>query len=178
MTRKSPQSERRPWAPGKLAALVGAMLLLASLPRAPLASEGQTAPAFDLPHLDGGTAVTLTQLRGKVVYVDFWASWCGPCRESLPLYEQLSSRLPADAFQLVAINLDEKRADAVEFLERHPVSYMVLFDPAGESAAAWQITAMPSSFLVGPGGNIVRRWAGFRSSHIEEIEHAIRALLD
>jgi len=152
------------------AALVGVLTL-------PRASPADPAPGFSLPLLSGDGVVELGELRGYVVYVDFWASWCGPCRRSLPLYESLHQRLPNDRFRMVAINLDERREDALLFLQDHPVSYDVVFDPAGKSAAAWNIKAMPSSFLVGPDGTVVREWAGFQASHLEEIESEIWSII-
>jgi len=141
-------------------------------------AHGDSTPGFDLPRLQGNEKVSLADLRDKVVYLDFWASWCGPCRESLPLYEQMASSLAGQPFVLIAINLDENRDDAQRFLQNHPVSYSVLSDPAGLSAADWQIKAMPTSFLLDRDGTIVRQWAGFRPSHIEDIENEIRALLE
>jgi peroxiredoxin len=90
----------------------------------------------------------------------------------------MKQSLPGENFELVAINLDEQREDAVRFLEKYPVSYTVLFDPEGKSATDWQIKAMPTSFLIDAQGNIVREWAGFQPSHLEEIENEIRSLLD
>lgn len=136
------------------------------------------APGFELPLLGGNGSISLTGLEGKTVYVDFWASWCGPCRQSLPLYEEMNRSLPQDDFRLIAINLDENREDALHFLEQHPVSYTVAFDPNGISASSWGIRVMPSSFLVGPQGDIVKEWAGFHPSHIKEIEDEIRSLIE
>ena len=134
-------------------------------------------PAFTLPLLGGGTR-SLSDLEGKVVYVDFWASWCGPCRKSLPMYETLFRETGSEHFQIVAINLDEDQADAVRFLEKHPVSYPVLLDPSGQTASDWGIKAMPSSFLLDGSGTIIREYAGFEPSHMEEIRHDIQELLD
>jgi len=164
------------------ASFLSALLLLFGLLASPVevyaAEPGDTAPEFALPELGSDRSVALLELRGKVVYLDFWASWCGPCRKSLPLYEKLKADFPADSFLLVAINLDENREDAVRFLEKHPVSYPVLMDPGGSSALAWQIKAMPSSFLLDENGSVVKGWAGFEPSHIEEIRDEINALLD
>lgn len=144
----------------------------------PAAESGQAAPLLELPRLDSGEIVRLSDLRGKVVYVDFWASWCGPCRQSLALYEAMVKRLPADRFQLLAVNLDEDRKDAELFLQRYPVSYAVLFDPEANSAKQWSVPAMPSSFLVDSSGRLANIYIGFEPSHIGTIEHDIKALLD
>ncbi len=147
---------------------------------------------FRLPQLDSSGELTLEDFRGKVVYLDFWASWCGPCRKSLPLYETLYQELAAQTqsgqtvtmhsqggrFTVLAINVDEDLQDAIRFLQQHPVSYPVLLDPQGLAAADWRVKVMPSSFLLDRSGNVVKEYAGFEESHIEEIRHDIQALLD
>ena len=153
-------------------------LLVALVLIYPKIGLGDPAPGFNLPLLGENKLISLSELEGKTVYIDFWASWCGPCRQSLPLYEVMNESLPQDKFRLVAINLDESREDALRFLEQHPVSYTVLFDPEGVTASSWGIPAMPSSFLVNPRGEIVKQWAGFHPSHIEEIEDEIRSLIE
>ena len=152
--------------------------LLALVLAFPQQGVSDPAPGFSLPLLGGNEFVSLSELEGKAVYIDFWASWCGPCRQSLPLYEVMNATLPQGKFRLVAINLDESREDALQFLQQHPVSYTVAFDPEGVSASAWNIRAMPSSFLVNPQGEIVKEWIGFHPSHIEEIEDEIRSLIE
>ena len=142
------------------------------------AQTGQPAPTLVLPRLENGNSVSLSDFKGQVVYVDFWASWCGPCRQSLPLYESLYKRLPARRFQILAINLDEDTKDAKSFLSRHPVSYPVLVDPAGISARTWLVPVMPSSYLADGNGNLAHTYAGFKPSHMEKIEHDIKTLLE
>jgi thiol-disulfide isomerase/thioredoxin len=139
---------------------------------------GEPAPSLVLPRL-GQTGITqLEDFVGKVVYVDFWASWCGPCRQSLPLYESLHRNLAGNGFELLAVNLDENRDDAIRFLAEHPVSYPVLLDPSGESARRWAVKAMPSSYLIDADGRLAQVYYGFRPSHMERIEHAIKTLLE
>jgi len=146
---------------------------------------------FHLPQLSGSADLALEDFRGKVVYLDFWASWCGPCRKSLPLYEILYQEMVPQAengqpesgqggsaqFAVVAINLDESKEDAARFLEKHPVTYTVLLDPAGVTAADWQVKVMPSSFLLDRSGKVVKEYAGFEESHFEEIRHDIKTEL-
>jgi len=148
--------------------------------------------SFRLPQLDGAGELSLEDFRGKVVYLDFWASWCGPCRKSLPLYETLYQEMAGKSenaqaesvqhkgrqFTVLAINLDEDKADAVRFLQQHPVSYPVLLDPKGMTATDWKVKVMPSSFLLDGSGAVVKEYAGFEESHIEEIRHDIQLLLD
>ncbi len=141
------------------------------------ATPGHEAPATILPDIRSGEMLRLSDLKGNVVYVDFWASWCPPCRQSLPLYEAMQKRMGNDRFQILAINLDEERGDAEHFIKRHPVSYEILLDPSGNSARDWGVTAMPSSYLVDPGGIIKNVYFGFEPSHIEVIEHDIKTLL-
>ena len=120
---------------------------------------GNPAPAFELPVFGSESRhITLESLRGKVVLLDFWASWCGPCRQSFPLYEKLHGELPAQDFTLLAINLDEIADGPAAFLFEHPVSYTSLADPAGDVARKFGLIGMPTSFVIDRDGIVRSRF--------------------
>lgn len=133
------------------------------------------APKFDLPAREG--RVSLEALRGRTVYLDFWASWCGPCRASFPWMTALYNRYAAQGLTIVAINLDKERDLAEDFLREFPVSFHVAFDPAGKTADAYGVSAMPSSYLIDPEGRIIHAEAGFDAKNAAAIEAAIQAAL-
>jgi thiol-disulfide isomerase/thioredoxin len=157
----------------------GAALALAALvtTTAVAAVEpGSVAPAFALPTAAGAT-VRLADLRGQVVYVDFWASWCGPCKRSFPWMNELQQRYGSQGFAIVAINVDKKREDADRFLRQVPASFTVAFDAAGAAPAAYGAKSMPSSFLIDARGNVVEIENGFRDDRKAPLEERIRALV-
>ena len=136
---------------------------------------GQPAPALDLPGTQA--PVSLAALKGKVVYVDFWASWCGPCKQSFPWMNEMQAKYGAKGLQIVAVNVDTKREDADKFLAEIPASFVVAFDAKGDSPKRYQIKGMPSSVLVGPDGQVIRVHAGFRPDERKAQEDAIVAAL-
>ena len=138
------------------------------------AGPGSPAPALVLPDAAGQT-VALESLRGKVVYVDFWASWCGPCKRSFPWMNEMAQKYGAKGFAIVAVNLDRKREDADRFLKSSPAAFTILFDPAGTTPAAWQVKGMPSSYLVDATGKVLMVESGFRDDRKAEVEERIRA---
>jgi thiol-disulfide isomerase/thioredoxin len=140
-------------------------------------SVGQAAPAVRLPDLSGAGDVSLESLRGKVVYLDFWASWCGPCRVSFPQLEQLRNELGPKGFEVLAINVDEVEADARRFLSEVPVSYPVVRDAAGVTPQAFGILGMPTGYLIDRQGMVREVHQGFRKSDGEKLRSAIVALL-
>jgi thiol-disulfide isomerase/thioredoxin len=139
-------------------------------------AAGEPAPALALPDA-AGQPVDLDKLRGKIVYVDFWASWCAPCKRSFPWMNEMQRKYGPNGLAIVAVNVDRKREDADKFLAVVPAQFTVVFDPAGKAPAAWQVKAMPSSYLVDASGRVAFVEAGFRDERKDEVESRIRAAL-
>lgn len=160
----------------RLPFLPGCLLLLPLLGAGPRAAEVDgAAPAFELPGLDG--TVKLAGYRGKLVYLDFWASWCAPCKRSFPWMNTLQQRYGGAGLQVLAINLDAQRADASAFLAATPAAFVVAFDPAGTQARAYGIKGMPSSALIGRDGRLLWRHSGFNDGERDALEARVRAAL-
>ncbi len=136
---------------------------------------GQPAPEFDLPGASG--PVKLAALRDKVVYVDFWASWCGPCKQSFPWMNDMQAKYGAQGLTIVGINVDKKRADAESFLKGTPAKFTVAFDEKGTTPTSYQIKGMPSSYLIDRNGKIIATHAGFRPEESAALEAKFRAAL-
>ena len=135
-------------------------------------TPGAIAPAFTLPARRGD--VSLKSLEGKVVLVDFWASWCEPCRRSFAWMSTLHEKY-GDRLAIVAIDLDRKREDADAFLEKNPVPFTIAYDPAGKVAEAFHVAAMPSSFVIDPAGKVLHARAGFDPKKTPEVEALLTA---
>ena len=140
--------------------------------------EGDLAPSFQLPELGSNTVEHgLSQYRGKVVYLDFWAAWCGPCRVSIPEIVKLQTELGAAEFVVLAISVDADSNEAIRFLERFSINYTVLSDPEGSVAALYQLQGMPTSFLIDKSGKIALQHVGYRSGDLELIRPVIEKLM-
>ena len=133
------------------------------------------APDIDLPGIDGN--VRLEGLKGKVVYLDFWASWCQPCKNSFPWMSSMKKNYADQGFEVLAVNLDKDRKLADAFLKEMNVNFIVAFDKSGESASDYKLKGMPSSYLIGRDGKIYASHIGFREKDKTQIEQAIKALL-
>lgn len=139
------------------------------------AEAGQAVPDLDLPGSPVGQR--LSELKGKVVYLDFWASWCGPCKQSFPWMNEMQRKYGARGLQVVAINLDAKRADADQFLAQNPSSVALAFDSKGESAKRIGVKGMPTSLLIGPDGKVLMVHLGFRAEDRADLEARLVAAL-
>lgn len=137
---------------------------------------GQRAVDFSLPGTQG--PVSLADRAGSVVYVDFWASWCGPCRESFSWMNSMQQKYRSKGLRVIAINLDARRADAWKFLAEHPAAFTVAFDGTGKTPDIYGVKGMPTSFLVGRDGKIVLRHTGFKASDRQQLEKQIQAALE
>ncbi|MDH5545733.1 MAG: TlpA family protein disulfide reductase [Gammaproteobacteria bacterium] len=135
----------------------------------------QTAPAFDLPTDNG--KVSLKSLKNQVVYVDFWATWCTPCRKSFPWMNDMQKKYKNNGLKIVAINLDEDKKNIARFLQKYPANFTIAFDPDGKSAEAYGVSAMPSSYLVDKKGKLIKKHAGFREKDQEALEKEFRKAL-
>jgi thiol-disulfide isomerase/thioredoxin len=129
------------------------VLAAVSLGSLALAAAEKPAPNIVVQNSDGGP-VDLASYRGKVVLVDFWASWCPPCKTSFPALDALYREYATKGVEVLAVNLDERRRDADTFLSAHPHRLTVLFDPKGSSPVAFGVKGMPSSFILDRNGNI------------------------
>jgi peroxiredoxin len=151
-------------------------LLLGSHPPSPIRS-GVRAPAFELPHVGGGSSLNLEQLRGKTVLINFWATWCKPCEDEMPAMERLYQALRGSEFELIAISVDEDEALVDAFVQRLGLSFPILMDPTQRVSAAYQAFRYPESLLVGGDGIVVDRYVGPKDWDAEPYLDRIRGLI-
>ena len=143
------------------------------------ASAGElegAAPNFALAARDGGE-VALVDLKGQVVMLNFWASWCGPCREEMPHLEALHQRYSSLGFTLLGVNVDKDSADSLKFLADTPVSFPVLFDPASKVSELYDVIAMPSTIMIDRSGNMRYIHHGYKPGYENDYQTQIRALI-
>lgn len=154
-------------------------ILVPGMTHAATVAVGDTAPEVELVNLpDDGGSTSLGSLRGSVVYLDFWASWCGPCRLSFPQLEAMRTELNSQGFEVFAINVDEFKEDALNFLNELPVSYPVVHDASGATPAGWGILGMPTGFLIDRKGIIRKIHTGYRKSDGAALRAQILKLLE
>lgn len=123
------------------------------------------------------TALDLAAYRGKVVYLDFWASWCEPCRSSFPFMDSLQRKYGPQGLVVIAVNVDTERRLAASFLAEAPVGFKIVYDPAGQLAEEWQLQGMPTTVLIGRDGKALPQHVGFRKVDQAPLEAAVVRLL-
>ena len=142
------------------------------------ADLGETAPAFSLKSISGPEPVELESQTEKILYIDFWASWCGPCKLSFPSMIKLKELFKDDPFEIIAISVDADSKAAKKFLDSYKINFKVALDSAGVAAENYALPGMPSSFLLDQDRKVIAKHKGFRKSDFtkikEEIEEALK----
>ncbi|SDW06498.1 TlpA family protein disulfide reductase [Nitrosomonas communis] len=140
--------------------------------------EGNTPPPHcQLASLDGKSAEDWEAMKGDVIYVDFWASWCPPCVKSFPFMSQLMHEFKDKGLKVIGINLDENLEDAKEFLAKRPVNFSIMVDTSKRCAQDFNVMAMPSTYIIDKRGLVRHIHRGFRAGETEELRGLIQALL-
>ena len=120
-----------------------------------------------------GASLDLADHAGKVVVVDFWASWCVPCRRSFPWLNAMHDKYGDDGLVIIGVNLDESREDAEAFLAEYPPKFQILYDDAKVLARQFEVMAMPMSYVIGRNGQQIARHFGFKVKKQDDYEGAI-----
>jgi peroxiredoxin len=161
-------------APG--AAIVAAVMLVAVADSAARAAEPAPAPDFTLPAMDG-SELRLSELKGQVVMVNFWATWCGPCRQEMPLLQQLQAKYEPLGFTLVGINVEPDSAGARAWLRNSPVTFPILFDRQNQVAERFGVQGMPSSVFIDRAGKVRHVHRGYQPGDESKYADMVRSLV-
>ena len=153
-----------------------AAIVIASTAFAASGDASGPAPAFTLNALSGQPGA-LSQYKGQVVMVNFWATWCGPCQQEMPLLDQMYKKYKPAGFTLIGVNVDKESPAVKELLARKPVSFPVLLDPANQVSKAYHVDEMPSSVIIDRKGEIRYIHRGYRPGDENEYQDRIRQLI-
>jgi len=153
-------------------------LLLTGLLVAPALAVAPAGPApkFQLTSM-AGKPISLDQLKGQVVMINFWASWCGPCREEMPVLEKLYAKYKPMGFTMIGVNVEPDSKLAAEWLKATPVTFPILFDTKSEVSKLYQVSSMPSTVIVDRKGNLRWMHRGYKAGAENEYLDQIRALV-
>ena len=152
-------------------------LLFVFMSQAVSAIEIGAAPPELQAKLSNGSHALLSAHRGKLIYLDFWASWCGPCRQSFPWMNALHEKYGGKGLEIIAINLDAKESDARQFLAEHPAKFPIAFDPAGATPRQYDVKGMPTSYLIDREGRLLAIHTGFNEKTKKSLESTIQKLM-
>jgi len=141
-------------------------ILLLVISSTPSPADVAAAPSLDL-----------EQYRGRVVVVDFWASWCTPCRRSIPWLNEMRAKYGERGLVIIGVNVDKDRRDAEQFLRDVPIEFEIVYDSGGKLATRYQVEGMPSSFVYGRNGELAARHLGFQNAKRPEYESLLGRLL-
>jgi peroxiredoxin len=155
-----------------------AALALAPVVSARAVEPGGQAPNCELRALEDERRTELAEFRGSVLWVDFWASWCGQCAESFPFLDDMHAQLAGRGLRVIAVNLDEERDRASDFVSRHRVAFAQLADPDARCARLFGVQAMPAAYLVDRRGIVRHVHSGFRAGEADDLRRRVEALLD
>jgi peroxiredoxin len=156
--------------------MLAALIIAVALTPALAGDALRAAPDFNLP-ARAGEAVSLSGLKGQVVLINFWASWCGPCRKEMPVLDQLYQRYKPLGFTLLGVNVEEDSAAAETWLKETPVSFPILFDRRNAVSKLYEVTAMPSTVLVDRRGQVRYLHFGYNPGTENDYQDQIRNLV-
>jgi thiol-disulfide isomerase/thioredoxin len=153
-------------------------LMVAGLLAAPALAVAPAGPApkFQLTSM-AGKPISLESLKGQVVMINFWASWCGPCREEMPVLEKLYAKYKPMGFTMIGVNVEPDSKLAAEWLKATPVTFPILFDTKSEVSKLYQVSSMPSTVIVDRKGNLRWMHRGYKAGAENEYLDQIRALV-
>ena len=157
--------------------LLLALILVSSFPISSMsATIGKEAEPFTLKDLSGND-ISLESFKGKVVFLDFWATWCSPCKEELPELEHIYKKFKGEGLEVIGISTDKSASNVVRFLEKKPVSFTILTDTEGDVASRYKLPGMPTAFIIDKEGIVRHIHFGFSKALITSYEENISELL-
>ena len=175
--RAASQRAAAPWVVGLVLLGMGlALILMGESVPAPLA-RGEAAPDFELPLLDDRSPVTLSEQRGRVVLLNFWATWCKPCEDEMPSMERIYRELAPEGFEMIAVSVDKDFPEVAAFRDRLDLSFPIAMDTTEEVARRYQLQGYPESLLIDGEGRLVERYVGPRAWDDPAYVSRIRALM-
>ena len=168
---------------GAAVVVLASVLILRSDVGAPPVVRGASAPEFELSRLrmtedEPGAKMALASHLGRVVLVNFWATWCEPCEREMPAMERLYQALSGEQFELIAVAIDDDEAQVRAFQDRYQLSFPILLDPSQAVYGAYQTMGVPESLLIDRDGRIVERYVGPREWDAVEYVERLRELID
>jgi peroxiredoxin len=156
--------------------IAGMAALLIALPVLAAVDTNAPAPDFTL-NAQGGKQVELTQFKGQVVMLNFWASWCGPCRQEMPLLDSIYKKYNKLGFTMIGVNVEPDSKAANDWLKQTPVSFPILYDTQSKVSTLYGVSGMPSTVIVDRKGNVRMIHHGYKPGDEEEYLNSIRSLM-